>query len=59
MSYENSGKLLGLYDKLVECEIIENVTKEESKSASHDGDGGLLFENGQVSAGKHRALIFC
>lgn len=35
MAYENSGKLIGLYDKLIECEIIESKksdgAKEETK----------------------------
>lgn len=42
MGYENSGKLIGLYDKLVECEIIESkkpeLSREESKSHSHARD---------------------
>jgi hypothetical protein len=46
MSYENSGKLLGLYDKLLECEVISKgldsaSSKEESKmQISNDNDGG-------------------
>lgn len=40
-SYENSGKLIGLFEKLVECEVIEskkgsaeNGSKEEEKKSS-------------------------
>ncbi|CDW76484.1 snf2 chromatin remodeling protein [Stylonychia lemnae] len=60
LSYENSGKLIGLYDKLVECEIIqekktETQTREESKS-SHQGvdfesgtNGSMLFDLASTS----------
>ena len=50
MSYENSGKLIGLYDKLVECEIIEikktDTAKEETKSSTHHKHGGDQDFNG-------------
>eukprot|EP00347_Sterkiella_histriomuscorum_P015404 403357149 len=54
LSYENSGKLIGLYDKLVECEIIETkrheLTKEESKTshshhAKDTGDSDINASN--------------
>jgi hypothetical protein len=43
MHYEHSGKLLALYDKLVECEVIMKVgadatSKEESKMGSSEFD---------------------
>lgn len=42
MSYEQSGKLLGLYDKLVECEIIS--TKEEQKNNGGDENNALFAD---------------
>ena len=54
MSFDQSGKLLGLYDKLIECEIIDRANGgfvgEESKGGAHEvhsthnTDGSLLFD---------------
>jgi len=59
-SYDQSGKLLGLYDKLVECDII---TAEEAKTVATTEDislgdmAAMSLQN--VKARPHRALIFC
>jgi hypothetical protein len=59
-SYDQSGKLLGLYDKLVECDII---TAEEAKTVSPSDDislgdmAAMSLQN--AKARPHRALIFC
>jgi TATA-binding protein-associated factor len=60
-SYDQSGKLLGLYDKLVECDII---TAEEAKSSIANTEdislGDMAATSLQnVKARPHRALIFC
>ncbi|TNV71420.1 hypothetical protein FGO68_gene7089 [Halteria grandinella] len=52
-SYEQSGKLLGLIDKLTECEII----KEESSEGVDNGLSMMVAGDGAVQG--HRALIFC
>ena len=45
-SFENSGKLIGLYDKLVECEVIEQKAFGKEESKKHDKntaiDGDIL-----------------
>ena len=58
-SYDQSGKLLGLYDKLVECDII--AAAEEIKTVAEDislGDMAAMSIQ-SVKARPHRALIFC
>jgi hypothetical protein len=60
-SYDQSGKLLGLYDKLVECDII---TVEEAKTTVTTAEDISLGDMAAISiqnvkARPHRALIFC
>jgi len=49
MGYEQSGKLMGLYDKLVECEIIEKGVAEEVKTESHQAEGSFFFDLASTS----------
>ena len=62
--YEQSGKLMGLVDKLMECEIIDRKETEETKSiaTTQESNEGLMFVDlatNTAPSRKHRALIFC
>lgn len=59
--YEQSGKLMGLVDKLVECEIIERGEESKHQPPMTPQDDNLILVDisPAETLRKHRALIFC